>query len=168
MIGHSEGGYVALTAADQAAEYAPELNLRGSVVLALGCCSPPAAVATLTGQTADEKASPRSGYITTLSQSWLRNYPELTTPEQWYTDVGMDAVPQAAELCQGAMVDLLSDTFGTYFRTDLPVERGEDRGAQSSAAQQERGPAAHPAGPAGHRRGAARNPRIGCRGLPSG
>ena len=122
MIGHSEGGYVALTAADQAAEYAPELNLRGSVVLAPGVLPPlPAAVATLTGQTADEKASPRSGYITTLSQSWLRNYPELTTPEQWYTDVGMDAVPQAAELCQGAMVDLLSDTFGTYFRTDLPL-----------------------------------------------
>ncbi len=32
--------------------------------------------------TADEKAYPRGGCVTTLSQYWLRNHPELTTPEQ--------------------------------------------------------------------------------------
>lgn len=122
VIGHSEGGYVALTTADQAAEYAPDLSIRGSVVLAPGVVPPlPAAVSALTGQTADEKASPRSGYITTLSQSWLRNYPELTTPQQWYTPAGMTAVAQAAELCQGEMIKVLTDTFGTYFQADLPL-----------------------------------------------
>ncbi len=122
IIGHSEGGYVALTTADQAAEYAPELRIRGSVVIAPGIVPPlPAAVAALAGQTSSEKASPRSGYITTLSQSWLRNYPELTTPEQWYTPAGMTAVAQAAELCQGAMIQVLTDTFGTYFQKDLPL-----------------------------------------------
>lgn len=122
IIGHSEGGYVALTTADQAAEYAPELRIRGSVVIAPGIVPPlPAAVAALAGQTSSEMASPRSGYITTLSQSWLRNYPDLTTPEQWYTPAGRTAVAQAAELCQGAMLEVLSDTFGTYFQKDLPL-----------------------------------------------
>lgn len=122
IIGHSEGGYVALTTADQAEEYAPELSIRGAVALAPGVVPPlPAAIRTLVNQTADEKASPRSGYITTLSQSWLRNYPSLTTPEQWYTPSGKAAVEQAAELCQGAMIQVLTDTFGTYFRNDLPL-----------------------------------------------
>ncbi len=122
VIGHSEGGYVALTTADQAAEYAPDLSIRGSVALAPGVIPPlPFAVDTLTGQTADEVASPRSGYITTLSQSWLRNYPDLTTPEQWYTPAGMTAVAEAAQLCQGEMVKVLSGTFGTYFQQQLPL-----------------------------------------------
>ena len=122
IIGHSEGGYVALTTADQAPEYAPELNIKGSVVLAPGYVPPiPAGVATLVSQTASEKASPRSGYITTLSQSWIRNYPDRMTPEDWYTPQGMVDVKKAADLCQGAMLKALPDTFGTYFNKKLPM-----------------------------------------------
>lgn len=121
VIGHSEGGYVAITTADQAPEYAPELNIKGAVVLAPGDVPPlPFGVKSLASQTSDEKASPRSGYITTLSQSWIRNYPELMSAEDWYTPQGMVDVQKAADLCQGAMLEALPDTFGTYFKTDLP------------------------------------------------
>lgn len=122
VIGHSEGGYVALTTADQAPEYAPELAIRGSVALAPGVIPPlPAAVQALVSQTGSETASPRSGYITTLSQSWIRNYPDLMTAEDWYTPKGMKAVQEAADLCQGAMVRALPDAFDTYFNKKLPL-----------------------------------------------
>lgn len=121
IIGHSEGGYVALTTADQAGQYAPELSIRGSVVLAPGVIPPlPFGVRALTSQTRDEAASPRSGYITTLSQSWLANYPDLMTPEEWYTPEGRATVEEAAKACQGEMVQILSGTFGEYFQATLP------------------------------------------------
>jgi pimeloyl-ACP methyl ester carboxylesterase len=122
VIGHSEGGYVALTTADQAAEYAPELSIRGAVSLAPGAIPPlPAAVATLVSQTGSETASPRSGYITTLSQSWLANYPDLMTPEDWYTPEGRADVERAAKVCQGEMVQILSGRFDSYFNSELPL-----------------------------------------------
>ncbi len=122
LWGHSEGAYVTLTTADQAAQYAPELTIRGAVNVAPGYIPPMKASSTiLTTQTADQKASPRSGYITTLSTSWLMNYPDLFKPSDFYTPVGEKMVPEAAKVCQGAMLKALPDTFGTYFQASLPA-----------------------------------------------
>ena len=122
IIGHSEGGYVALATADQAPEYAPELNIKGAVSQAPGVVPPvPAAIKSLMTSTSTEKGTPRNGYIVTLSQSWIRNYPELMTAEDWYTPEGRAAVDKAADLCQGAMLQVLTDTFGTYFKKSLPL-----------------------------------------------
>ena len=122
IVGHSEGGYVALTTADQAKTYAPELAIRGSIAIAPGVVPGIRASSNvLTTQTADIAGSPRAGYITTLSQAWLANYPDYLQPSDFYTAKGMEVVPKAAKVCQGAMLDVLTETFGTYFQAELPT-----------------------------------------------
>lgn len=122
VLGHSEGGFVALTTADMAADYAPELAIKGSVSQAPGGIPPiPAAINALLGSTGGDGPTPRSGYITDLSSSWNATYPDLSTPQDWYTDEGLTAVPAAAELCQGAQLDALDQSFGTYFNKSLPT-----------------------------------------------
>lgn len=126
VLGHSEGGYVALTTADMAAEYAPELSIRGSVSQAPGGVPPiPAAINALLGSTGSDGPTPRSGYVTDLSTSWNETYPDISTPEIWYTPEGMTAIPEAAKLCQGAQLDFLNQSFGTYFNKSVPVALAE-------------------------------------------
>ncbi|MCB0916260.1 MAG: alpha/beta fold hydrolase [Actinobacteria bacterium] len=123
VLGHSEGGYVALATADQAADYAPELAIKGAVSQAPGGIPPiPAALNALLGSTGDSGPTPRSGYVTDLSQSWIQTYPDISSPEDWYTEVGATEIPAAAELCQGAQLAALDQPFHTYFNRSVPVE----------------------------------------------
>ncbi len=62
------------------------------------------------------------GYVTDLSQSWIQTYPDLSSPEDWYTEVGATEIPAAAELCQGAQLAALDQPFHTYFNRSVPVE----------------------------------------------
>lgn len=122
VLGHSEGGYVALTTADMAADYAPELAIRGSVSMAPGGVPPfPAATNALMASTGDDGPTPRSGYLTDLSMSWNATFPELSTPQDWYTEQGAVDIPAAAELCQGAQLDALNQSFHTYFNRSVPL-----------------------------------------------
>jgi len=122
VLGHSEGGYVALTTADMAADYAPELAIRGSVAQAPGGVPPfPAATNGLLASTGDDGPTPRSGYITDLSMSWNATFPDLSTPADWYTEQGAKEIPAAAELCQGAQLDALDQSFHTYFNKSVPL-----------------------------------------------
>lgn len=122
VLGHSEGGFVALTTADMAADYAPELAIRGSVSQAPGGIPPiPAAINALLGSTGGDGPTPRSGYITDLTMSWNQTFPEISTPEDWYTEQGKVDIPKAAKLCQGAQLDFLNQSFHTYFNQSVPT-----------------------------------------------
>lgn len=122
VVGHSEGGYVAIVAADMAPEYAPELMLRGSVSIAPGGVPPiPAAVKLLAAQSGDTATTPRTGYITDLSTSWAATYPKEAPLDQWLTPLGQKEIPNAAaNYCQGEMMQHLTQPFTAYFKTDLP------------------------------------------------
>lgn len=122
VVGHSEGGYVAIVAADMAPEYAPELMLRGSVSIAPGGVPAiPAAVKLLASQSGDTATTPRTGYITDLSVSWATTYPEEAPLDQWLTPLGQKEIPNAAaNYCQGEMMQHLTQPFTAYFKTDLP------------------------------------------------
>ncbi len=123
VLGHSEGGYVALTTADMAAEYAPELSIRGSVAQAPGGVPPiPAAINALLGSTGGDGPTPRSGYITDLSTSWNETYPDISNAQDWYTADGAKLIPQAAKLCQGAQLDFLDKPFHDYFNSKVPID----------------------------------------------
>jgi len=82
----------------------------------------PAALNALLGSTGDSGPTPRSGYVTDLSQSWIQTYPDISSPEDWYTEVGATEIPAAAELCQGAQLAALDQPFHTYFNRSVPVE----------------------------------------------
>lgn len=123
VLGHSEGGYVALTTADMAADYAPELSIQGSVSQAPGGIPPiPAAINALLGSTGGDGPTPRSGYITDLTTSWNETYPQISTPDIWYTPEGKKLIPEAAKLCQGAQLDFLDRPFHDYFNKSVPID----------------------------------------------
>ena len=122
VLGHSEGGFVALTTADMAPDYAPELAIRGSIAQAPAGLPPfPAAIQSLLGSTGDDGPTPRSGYLTDLTASWNATFPELSKPEYWYTPQGMTDIPAAYDLCQGAQLKALDQTFHTYFNRSVPL-----------------------------------------------
>lgn len=122
VMGHSEGGFVALTTADMAADYAPELPIKGSIAQAPGGVPPfPAATQALLATTGDDGPTPRSGYLTDLSASWNATYPDLSTAQDWYTEQGMTEIPAAYPLCQGAQLKELDQSFHTYFNRSVPT-----------------------------------------------
>lgn len=121
VLGHSEGGYVAAVTADMAGSYAPELAIRGAVSQAPGIIPPlPFAVRALMASTGDTGPTPRSGYVADLSASWDAHFPNLSKMADWYTTEGMKAVPSAYELCQGAQIAALDQSFSTYYNSSLP------------------------------------------------
>ncbi len=137
VLGHSEGGYVALTTADMAADYAPELSIQGSVSQAPGGLPPiPAAINALLGSTGGDGPTPRSGYITDLTTSWNETYPDISTPEIWYTAEGKTAIPEAAKLCQGAQLAFLDQPFHYYFNNKVPIAMAEIPAIEQPLTQQ--------------------------------
>lgn len=122
VIGHSEGAYVTLAAADMAASYAPDVMLRGAVSIAPGGVPAiPAAMNSIVAATGGDGPSPRSGYVTYLTTSWEANYPEILAPGAALTDEGNKIIPAAADLCQAEIVQQLDQPMTTYFTTSLPI-----------------------------------------------
>ena len=123
IIGHSEGAYAALAAGDMWTAYAPDVMLRGVVSIAPGGVPPlPFALNALSSASGAGGAGPRNGYVTYLSTSWAATYPELLSPDAFFTDEGAQIIPEAAKLCQGEVVAELTEPFTNYFRADLPKE----------------------------------------------
>ena len=123
IIGHSEGAYAALAAGDMWTAYAPDVMLRGVVSIAPGGVPPlPFAINALSSASGASGAGPRNGYVTYLSTSWAATYPELLSPDAFLTQEGAQIIPEAAKLCQGEVVEELTERFTTYFRADLPKE----------------------------------------------
>lgn len=123
IIGHSEGAYAALAAGDMWTAYAPDVMLRGVVSIAPGGVPPlPYAINALSQSSGATGAGPRNGYVTYLSTSWSATYPELLPSDAFLTEQGAQVIPEAANLCQGEVVQTLTEPFTTYFRADLPKE----------------------------------------------
>lgn len=90
--GYSQGGGAAAAAAEQAQSYAPELNVRGSVVGA-----PPADPAAVMGYE-DGKAS--SGVIGFFVNGLLAGYPQLAPAiDELLNDQGRDFLRRTADQC---------------------------------------------------------------------
>lgn len=122
IIGHSEGGFAALAAAQAVPTYAPDLAVRGSVVLAPGLIPPiPAALGALVAGSDDQGgASPRTGYLAVLGWSWAATYPDQIKLDQIFTPEGLRVLPKAIELCTGEMRLAFPGKLSDYIRTDLP------------------------------------------------
>lgn len=100
VIGHSQGGHAALSAAYLAPEYAPDLSIKGSVAIS-PAIFPPAPML--------EKfitASPDSttdgyflGFVSYVVDSWAANYPDRVRPEDVFTPKGMQALEVGRSQC---------------------------------------------------------------------
>ena len=122
MIGHSEGGFVVLAASDMLTSYAPELMVRGAVSIAPGGVPPiPFGINALVASTGSGGAGPRNGYVSYLATSWSASYPDILSPDSFFTPVGAQEIPIAAQQCQGEIVQTLDQPITTYFKSDLPL-----------------------------------------------
>lgn len=123
IVGHSEGGFVALAAAQAVPSYAPELAVQGAVSLAPGLIPPiPAALGALVaGSDEQGGASPRTGYLAVLGWSWAATYPDLVKLDEIFTPEGLKILPEAIELCTGAMRLAFPGKLTDYVKTDLPL-----------------------------------------------
>ena len=123
LIGHSEGAYTVLAAADMAAAYAPDLMIRGAVSIAPGGVPAiPFAIDSLVASSGASGPGPRNGYFTYLVSSWSASYPELLPLDSILTPEGMTAIPAAVGQCQGQIINTLNQPMTNYFKTDLPLE----------------------------------------------
>ena len=100
VIGHSQGGHAALSAAYLAPQYAPDLSIKGAVAIS-PAIFPPAPML--------EKfitASPNSttdgyflGFISYVVDSWAANYPDQVNPEDVFTPKGVQALEVGRSKC---------------------------------------------------------------------
>lgn len=121
LIGHSQGGQAALSAAEYAAPYAPELAIRGVVSQAPGLIvGLPLVVKTLVESTTGSSASFRAEYISFLAESWTKTYPDLIKPQDVLTDQGMATLPKTEELCGPPLRAQFDQSLSTYVRSDIP------------------------------------------------
>lgn len=110
ILGHSQGGYNALSAAYLWPEYAPELPIKGVVAQAPGLYPPAPITQTLLtsgpGGT-DQAGAVFNAHVADAIVSWSENFPDLLKPTDVYTAAGMAGFEAAKETCILETVDPL-------------------------------------------------------------
>lgn len=122
IVGHSEGGFAALAAAQAVADYAPDLAVRGAVSLAPGLIPPLPFAISATVKSTGDGPSPRSGYLAVLGTSWADTYPDLLSPEKIYTPEGVTTVAEAVKTCTGTMNSFFTGPLTDYVQSDPAPE----------------------------------------------
>ncbi len=117
IIGHSQGGYNALSAAYLWPEYAPELPIKGVVAQAPGLYPPAPITQTLIqsgpGGT-DLAGAAFNAHLADTIVSWSENFPGQITPSDVYTERGMAGYEAAKTTC---ILETINPLDGTY--TDM-------------------------------------------------
>jgi pimeloyl-ACP methyl ester carboxylesterase len=121
LLGHSQGGHAALSAAYIAPEYAPELSIKGTVALAPAIFPPAPLLKTFITSGMDKKASGFLSFTADIVNSWAANYPGKISLEDVYTPEGVKAAELALTKCQ----DTLYEAFDAgpkkdFVKPDLP------------------------------------------------
>ncbi|MFI0433116.1 MAG: alpha/beta fold hydrolase [Candidatus Nanopelagicales bacterium] len=120
LLGHSQGGHAALSAAYIAPEYAPELSIKGTVAIAPALFPPAPVLKTFITAGMDQPASGFLGFTADIVNSWAANYPGQISLEDVYTPAGVEAARVALTQCQDAVSAAFSGPKKDYVKPDLP------------------------------------------------
>lgn len=126
VVGHSQGGHAALAAAELAADWAPELDLVGTVPLA-----PAADLGRFVPRVYTSRLA--FGLGAYVAAGWPAAHPELD-PADLLTPDGLAVVEEATGVCSGRLAELVGDRPVAELTHALPddVDDWADRLADNS------------------------------------
>ena len=120
ILGHSQGGHAALSAAYVAPDYAPELAIRGVAGLA-PAIFPPAPLLIKFVQAAPTKdASAFLAFISFAVQSWVKNYPGQIKMSDVFTPKGVAAAEVGNTQCLDGTSKAFAGPKSDFVQQDIP------------------------------------------------
>lgn len=122
VIGHSQGGQAALAAGQYRDEYAPELAIRGVVSQAPGMVvGLPIVIKAIVSGNSGSQAS-RSEYVSFITESWSKTYPDSVKAEDIMTPAGLAMLPLTQQLCGPPLRDHFNEPLSTYIKSSFPPD----------------------------------------------
>lgn len=120
ILGHSQGGHAALSAAYLAPEYAPELSIKGTVGIAPALFPPAPLLKTFITASPSEPAPSFLSFVANIVNSYAANYPGQLSPDQVFTPKGVAAAQVALTKCQDAVAEAFKGPKSDFVKPDLP------------------------------------------------
>jgi pimeloyl-ACP methyl ester carboxylesterase len=120
ILGHSQGGHAALSAATIAPEYAPELSLKGTVAVAPALFPPAPLLKKFIEMAPDEDASYFLAFVSDIVNSWAANYPDQIALDDVFTPQGVAAAQDGLTGCLGATAEAFSGPKKNFVLPELP------------------------------------------------
>lgn len=120
ILGHSQGGHSALSAAYIAPEYAPELSLKGTVAVAPALFPPAPLLKKFIELSPDDDAAYFLAFVSDIVNSWAANYPGQIAPEDVFTPQGVAAAQVGLTECLGATSKAFAGPKENFVKPELP------------------------------------------------
>jgi pimeloyl-ACP methyl ester carboxylesterase len=120
IMGHSQGGHAALSAAYIAPDYAPELSLKGTIAMSPALFPPAPILGSFITQNPDDDASGFLSFLSYIVQSWSANFPDQVQPADIFTDKGVAASEAAQQTCLTETVELFKGPKKDFVKAELP------------------------------------------------
>lgn len=120
LLGHSQGGHAALSAAYIAPDYAPEISLQGTVAIAPALFPPAPVIKQFIGASPDEDAASFLAFVSNIVTSYSESFPGQLSPDQVFTEKGLAANAVGNTKCQDALNDAFEGPKGDFLLPDLP------------------------------------------------
>jgi len=120
IIGHSQGGHSALSAAYIAPDYAPELSLKGTVAVAPALFPPAPVLKQFILSAPDDDAAAFLSFVSYIVQSWAANFPDRIQLDEVFTPKGIAASNAAQQVCLSDGIELFRGPKKDFVKPDLP------------------------------------------------
>jgi hypothetical protein len=119
--GKSQGGSAVLSMLEIAPDYAPELDIKGGMALALGLVVPiPGVIELVAG---NPTSTSQNMFMLLIAKSYADNYPDLVDIEDVLTPEGISRLPLLAEYCGSDLASRVDDVpLSEMLKT--PIDRG--------------------------------------------
>lgn len=107
IYGKSQGGEAALSAMQLAPSYAPELDLKGGVVLAPGLT--PAVQGILDTVASNPTSTSQNMFVLLIAKAYSENFPDLVNLDQVLTPAGRERIKLLDTTCGSTLAEKVSD-----------------------------------------------------------
>lgn len=120
LLGHSQGGHSALSAAYIADEYAPEISLKGTVAIAPALFPPAPLLKSFLTLAPDEDAAAFLAFVSLIVNSWAANYPDQISVADVFTPAGVAAAEVGQTGCLRDSIAAFKGPKKDFLKMDLP------------------------------------------------
>lgn len=121
IMGHSQGGHSALSAAYEAPTYAPDIAIKGTIAIAPAIFPPAPLLIKFIQASPDKPADYFLSFIADAVNSWSANYPGRIKSSDVFTPAGVKAANVALTKCLRATAAAFSGPKGDYVQKTIPT-----------------------------------------------
>ncbi len=121
ILGHSQGGHAALSAAYLAPDYAPELAIKGVAGLAPAIFPPAPLLIKFVQSAPDKDAADFLAFISYAVESWSANYPDKIKVSDVFTPKGVAAAAVGKTKCMDATAKAFAGPKKDFVQANIPT-----------------------------------------------